>query len=374
MEQDVNKYNRVILIGNGFDLSMGLKTSYSDFVLHLFKDALKQIYSGNELKSDFFKARNKVVAFTSHRPFLENLERCTSLDDLKDLEDGKVFSSLECKDVFFKKIVNHFIDYNWVDIENLYYKDLRLMHTAIINNITSDGDPLRLLNELNHSIDLLTKALTLYLQKQVNKEPTMSFVNKSTSLLSDIFKPMRSQDYETTWSVKNVTPADHFLFLNFNYTSVLTQALEGNLNLTKNTFKVKVNHIHGKLDSINNPPIFGYGDDTNEEYVKLENDGRNELLQKIKSFQYPRTRNYHNFLGFIESAPYEVFVVGHSCGLSDKTLLQTLFEHRHCMAIKNFHYQGEEEDFNKRMSIARIFTDKTLMRRLVLPFDETAKM
>ena len=30
--------NRLIIIGNGFDLAHGLKTSYHDFILHYLKD------------------------------------------------------------------------------------------------------------------------------------------------------------------------------------------------------------------------------------------------------------------------------------------------------------------------------------------------
>jgi hypothetical protein len=92
----------------------------------------------------------------------------------------------------------------------------------------------------------------------------------------------------------------------------------------------------------------------------------------IKSFQYPKTDNYHKLLSFIEANDFEVFVVGHSCGLSDRTLLKTIFEHDKCLCIKTFHYKGEEEDFYKRIEISRHFSDKQKMRLRLLPFDQNA--
>ncbi len=77
-------------------------------------------------------------------------------------------------------------------------------------------------------------------------------------------------------------------------------------------------------------------------------------------------------LEFMEMGNFETFIVGHSCGLSDKTMLKTIFEHETCVAIKNFNYRGKDEDFDKRMQIARHFSDKPLMRKKVLPFDDSA--
>ena len=99
-----------------------------------------------------------------------------------------------------------------------------------------------------------------------------------------------------------------------------------------------------------------------------------ELLKKIKSFQYPRTHNYHNLLNYLEVSEFDVFIMGHSCGLSDRTLLKTIFEHPNCLAIQVFHYQGENEHFYKRIEISRHFNNKVLMRERVLPYDQFASI
>ena len=52
--------------------------------------------------------------------------------------------------------------------------------------------------------------------------------------------------------------------------------------------------------------------------------------------------------------------MGHSCGNSDRTLLNTLFEHENCVSIKPFYYQKDEENDNYSeitQNISRNFTD-----------------
>ena len=36
-------------------------------------------------------------------------------------------------------------------------------------------------------------------------------------------------------------------------------------------------------------------------------------------------------------------IMGHSCGNSDRTLLNTIFEHENCVSIKPFYHEWEEK-------------------------------
>ncbi|KAA3124996.1 hypothetical protein F2A22_11265 [Alistipes onderdonkii] len=49
------------------------------------------------------------------------------------------------------------------------------------------------------------------------------------------------------------------LLLNFNYTKTADLYLPANSD-------IPVNHIHGELDNEQNPVIFGYGDELDEDY------------------------------------------------------------------------------------------------------------
>ena len=57
--------------------------------------------------------------------------------------------------------------------------------------------------------------------------------------------------------------------------------------------------------------------------------------------------------------------MGHSCGNSDRTLMNALFEHRNCVSIKPFYYKSQDGNDNYQdiiQNISRNFTDMQLMR------------
>lgn len=151
------------------------------------------------------------------------------------------------------------------------------------------------------------------------------------------------------------------LFLNFNYTSLVDSLYESP--------EKEVINIHGQLNNERNPIIFGYGDELDEDYKRIEKLQDNDFLENIKSVCYNETGNYHSLLGFIESVPYQVFVMGHSCGNSDRTLLNTLFEHHNCISVKVYYHQREDgsDDYSQLVrNLSRNFNNKTIMRDMVV--------
>lgn len=61
--------------------------------------------------------------------------------------------------------------------------------------------------------------------------------------------------------------------------------------------------------------------------------------------------------------------MGHSCGNSDRTLLNTLFEHKNCVSIKPYYYQKDDGSDNYMdivQNISRNFTDMKVMRDRVV--------
>lgn len=68
--------------------------------------------------------------------------------------------------------------------------------------------------------------------------------------------------------------------------------------------------------------------------------------------------------------------MGHSCGLSDRTMLKEIFEHKNCKSILiHYHKWGSdthENDYvNKTYEISRHFTDKGMMRKKVVSFEKS---
>lgn len=79
--------------------------------------------------------------------------------------------------------------------------------------------------------------------------------------------------------------------------------------------------------------------------------------------------NYRKLLVFIEYAPYQIYIMGHSCGTSDRTMLNTLFEHRNCVSIKPFYYEkydGSDNYLEIVQNISRNCTNMKLMRDRVV--------
>lgn len=83
---------------------------------------------------------------------------------------------------------------------------------------------------------------------------------------------------------------------------------------------------------------------------------------------------------------FQVFVLGHSCGNSDRTLLNTIFEHENCASIKVFYHQKNETEDNFLdiyKNISRNFNSKAKLRDRVvnkryseplIPFDLQLKV
>ena len=345
--------NRLILIGNGFDLAHGLKTSYADFIDWYWEEWGERLRSGkNILEEDHFFSfllNNSVPAAGWYLVWLYcvkmNPARPWTNKELVDIAKGhQELCTFKSKSDFFEKICNHLQTKKWVDIEDAYYEFLK-----------RSNNPKRLNDDLEFIKDKLVEYLNSLQDVPINHK-----------IREQIFGLIEREDVAISSSDKwdNVSLPENIMLLNFNYTNTADKYLP-------KLEKYSVNHIHGSLsnpDSI----IFGYGDERDDEYNVLMKKNDNEYLRHIKSFRYLEAPNYRDMLAFIESAPYQLCIMGHSCGLSDRTLLATLFEHKNCVSIKPYYYKKEDGTDNYRelvQNIARNFTSPSLMRDRVVRKD-----
>src|SRR5690606_9605895 len=136
--------------------------------------------------------------------------------------------------------------------------------------------------------------------------------------------------------------------LNFNYTNTFFNYIR---EVKGNYFsRVEVNHIHGQLNNPSNPIIFGFGDEHDKDYAHFEEQGNNDLFEHVKSYHYLKTPYYKNLMRFLNEDYYQVFVVGHSCGLSDRTMFKEIFDHENCKSVKILHHRrsdGATDFFDK---------------------------
>lgn len=351
--------NRLILIGNGFDLAHGLKTSYADFIewywtrrimglrghlSHISDDGLCSLKLKNEMNVWNVWAYNCIPPYSK-------IDGKAIVEEIR--KDTRNFS-VDFASMFYEICLN-IETKGWVDIEEIYYKHL-----------TKQDSRNSSVKNVNKELDIIKSNLIEYLTEIQNG---ISDDIISSDIKRKLLEPISNEDIaissmETYMKMKvtsrSLSP-NKIMLLNFNYTNTADLYLP-------DVYRFSVNHIHG---SLSNPEsvIFGYGDERDDEYQPLMKKNDNEYLRHIKSFHYLESSNYRNMLGFIEEAPFQICIMGHSCGISDRTLLNTLFEHPNCVSIKPYYYQkedGTDNYFDLICSIARNISDPRLMRDRVV--------
>lgn len=472
-----NTINRLIIIGNGFDLAHGMKTKYKDFVNGYLKQRIES-FDEKDSEDLLIKIKCKKQShrlLKDYRQYLKlkelNIESRVEALQLEEImllnilygklhpnegnEEKKEFTEEEVQEIlndcteeeeneihltqgimqlieeqkeysveyspFFKKVYDEIEDKNWVDIEYAYYEYLcsLLKKLDLSDEEDAKKEVSKEIDELNEEMKCITSELAKYLRKQDKEYENTN----DAEMILEIIRPLRHQEIavsaEKYWkefvaqrkkspnsfsfygsefdkltdngkvydgnksddtvqsdedTVQSYDGTVHKLFpgkvflLNFNYTTNSESSIISRLSSACNEKQLS-HHIHGDLDDKKNSIIiFGYGDDSDEMYKKLLDKNDNRFLENDKTVKYLGSARYRNFLGFIESAPFQVCIMGHSCGISDKTLLSTIFQHENCVSIKPYFYEnGDNDDYYEIIkNISRCFDDKKLMRDRVV--------
>lgn len=385
-------------------MAHNLPTSYQDFMNWYWDgrfNCLRECYtsvskaalcdvavSGFPAWYSFFEQGPSVVYECSGtKLFLELCQRGICRTSMTPLFE-RIHKSLETK--------------GWVDIENDYYELLKKYALDNASEVQIDD-----LNTQLHDLQVL---LVMYLKSieisdtllktDIRQKIYAPFIKKDISIesqwalkehiesgfkregiewrwlselygyqgLSNYKVDEYRQEYEKNKNVLNeeeppleLMLPNHIMLLNFNYTHT------ADLYCKKGDI-FTVNQIHGDLKEPKSV-IFGYGDELDDDYKTIVNKNENKFLGNIKSIKYLETDNYRRLLSFIESEPYQIIIMGLSCGNSDRTLLNTLFEHKNCVSIKPYYHQidKEHDDYIKIVqNISRNFTDMKLMRDRVV--------
>lgn len=394
--------NRIVLIGNGFDLAHGLKTSYADFIYWYWKRRVTSLHDVRSSISDDSLCTIEVIGeiwSIFYWQQANSLNRAEGKDLYNFLNRHKDKFTIRYT-AFFGNIHKSIETKGWVDIENEYYK---MLEHFTIESYSAKG-----IKRLNAQFRYLQELLTEYLTT-INKQDISVIENirkkiyspikssdiaiEATQTLTEYIEWCNKQDNEV-WDVKfahyginsistgEIHDVEKFkkdpslcseyprvymlperiMLLNFNYTKTAFPYIKQNSDI------FSLNHIHGVLE-LPDGMIFGYGDEFEDRYKRLQNVGDNECLTNIKTIRYQESDNYRQVLSFIESAAYQVCIMGHSCGNSDRTLLNTLFEHKNCLSIKPYYYikeDGTDNYLDIIQNISRNFTDMKLMRDRVV--------
>lgn len=420
--------NRIILIGNGFDLAHGMKTSYGDFINDYWAEKRKEVLNDTH-RGTRYEDDSIIIDRVPHLIYSEAAAGESEHESLlKSLKYNN--SKLRFKNEFLDTLTQKRYSLNWVDIENEYY-------TLLKNTYKVSSPPRYKITDLNRDFKIVKLLLEKYLTKiqtifSKSFPITVEEMSFKKSIYEVIYSDFNLRDFSES-SINHLTEEifqniysnikdleegnihiqdlnlsdretrlynalgglkdkkrkikellisgaslNYFryrpkevLFVNFNYTSTETHYSNPPSDSEfGNDISTDVIHVHGVLNNkTDNKIIFGFGDEIDKDYLEIENLNDNEYLQNIKSIKYLESDSYKRLLEFINSNNYQVFIFGHSCGISDRTLLNTLFEHKNCSSIKPYYRQKDDgtDNYSEMIkNISRNFTDKASMRDKVV--------
>jgi len=348
--------NLIVIIGNGFDLAHKFKTAYNDFANYIIeKEIAPRITNSREpIKNDSFL--NKKFLYELNRNgygdnygnLIQRLTYYQSRGETLEISELIKQNSSEIKNIitnsFLGKLYNN--EYkNWFDIENAYFEELIFIKEKTIRTITEEEEVKKINNNLTEIKGLLYKYLK-------------TIKTTSDSRISIFFKNHFFNKRENLY------------IINFNYTITVENYLFEN----DSTPKTRINYIHGDIE--NSEIIFGYGNDKHNKYLGLKNSNKDEYLRFFKTYEYLNSRNYSKIYeeALEHFEDYEVSILGHSLGETDKTLLKEVLDNPKCKKIHLYKRKDlcnspteTAEEFNKLIyATSRIIENEKDLRIKVM--------
>ncbi|WP_044211677.1 AbiH family protein [Flammeovirga sp. OC4] len=363
-----NKERKLVILGNGFDLSCGLRSSYSQFIASIFNEnsvRVEGVYARPHVINDNLREENirsnefyELLLMRQSQPLSKSGEY--SVSELFPREKGEEIKYIDNQNIktvvrFKNPFLGHIIyknSKNWVDIEMEYFRALngeivkKIEYTNEVITEVQFDDKEKLNIDLIEVRDLLVDYLT-------------EEVKSKNHLIRDCYPKEIVTSFQNT----------DFLVVNFNYTKTLNLILRATLD----KFGTMVN-IHGELfKKFSDQALFGFGNEESDKYKELESKENNDLLKYIKSLKYQENDKIKKIHNYIDIDAYDVIVIGHSCGASDRTLLKEIFTHQNCKKIyAHYHIDdnGRDDSFDRIANISRCFPNKDNFRRKLVTKDD----
>lgn len=324
--------SRLIILGNGFDLAHGLKTSYGDFIKYIINESINY---NEDIRKDLLDVGYLPSDYQSYVYIKQNFNFDTILPSR--LTNKPIEGRIHFKNNFFFSLLQSFFEADWVDVESFYYQ--KLCSISSIKEVIL----------LNEEFDIIKKYFETYLNMLFNNPKLRAIPN-----FIDIF-------YENN--------PDYLFILNFNYTPTISLYYNKLIQTKKGQ-----THIHGEINSPNNPIVFGYGNETDKNYNLFLENPNSSYLRNLKRQQYNLASSYSKLQAFLkDSRDIEIYSIGHSLGLSDKSLLKEVFDNPKTYKIKLFYYNNREGFRSLNDNISKIVNPNTLNNKII-NFEESSSI
>lgn len=279
--------NRLVIIGNGFDIAHGLKTSYMDFINWYWERRLNALLTEQSSVSEDRLCKLEITNtkdcaswsnfffFNSYRDLITREWKYPPVDIIGGIKDNKEDFSVTCSK-FFDTILKSIETRGWVDIENDYYH--------LLKKCTENADCGYTVKELNEQLAFLQEKLVEYLSsigtnhylKELHDamitffDPADFSTEGRKRALDNIGLDIKSyEEVEYNFEERNKLRPERIMLLSFNYTATAKNY---------NNFNLEHNYIHGDLEHPKNI-IFGYGDDLDKNYKDILDRNDKELLK-----------------------------------------------------------------------------------------------
>lgn len=237
--------NRIILIGNGFDLAHGLKTSYADFIDYYWEYWEKRLqgsYLGDELTDNPCSISQKGEQHLWYWLFPTiDVQRRTKISPKDAIEMAKNSPDVIAikKSPFFEHIDKAAETKSWVDIENEFYLWLKKIFKK--GNCEYDS-PIPLNKELELIKNKLIEYLKFIQEEQIKPELVKDYI------WDVIYEPFAAKDISNGGSRKfNEFLSERVKFLSTN--------LETEINVFLNKYGYSYLNRHSDIDLYNNQII-----------------------------------------------------------------------------------------------------------------------
>ena len=383
---DFRIVNDIIILGNGFDLAHGLATGYKDYVKEMIIDSSRLLNPAPRYRNSPFRLKDYPTTFNYEEspvgPYLYNQK---DRNELAQLYLRVAAYNRRMPSDFIKRIIEDFGDKGWVDLEDAYF--------SFLPKITPQGKhDKKDVKALNEEMKRLGESLCQYLNTLERPAPSEDirtlFEQIKKEQIERAWKQAWAHNYRSSIAVTRVHAGQMeerlsgITVLTFNYTDTcevlykdaLTIKVKDASNCSlvgelKDDIPPTFIHIHGSLKE--EDILLGYGDETTDMFRELEDANDNELTKYFKSFYYMQNPRYRQFFEVLERGPFRLHLMGHSCGLSDRVLLSSIFNHPNLEDVRiYYHDRGEDGNdyFQLCQNISRHFHDKHAMRLKILPF------
>lgn len=376
---------QLIVLGNGFDLACGLKSSYADF----FKQRFSELFCDGKAESfeemeEILEKKQNIILKESremvHDPCFRN--GCDCFKEYFERWCGKTtFNRWDVFFLFSQLCIGKDVKlYEWQDVESVIYEVISIAllpyfrggskisykENLIIDNRRFDGrgifeeivkyvsqtekknDIVGIATELLNELKKFETIFAQFIEEQFELTRDNSYINRAVDLLQDISR-LSAYEQGNTENIEQIDVLSFNYSLDENFRKVIK---DSRINSWSNihgvaSFKIP-NAIKDKTDynrDLGLPaPIFGVD---NHDIVN----GTNKTDLRI-SFTKPYRVIENNVNGIRESTGYEgvdlISIYGHSLGRADYSYFEALFDENNLYnsncKIEYYYYPGKDEE------------------------------